>query len=108
VIVSRLIKWEAARCRPHPILDHNLFDSLGEARDTGEMGSAQGCRATSLDRACLSGSDRGCNGESNFGNRVGVTGIMFLMTELISSIRPQPLAMRANKASRSTVRLPGG
>ena len=32
----------AARCRPHPILDHNLFDPLGEAQlqDTGEMGSA--------------------------------------------------------------------
>ena len=32
------------------ILDHNLFAPLGEAQvqDTGEMGSAQGCRTTSF------------------------------------------------------------
>jgi hypothetical protein len=56
VIIPRLIKWGRPGVALTPILDHNLFDPLGEAQlqDTGEMGSAQGCRATSLDRACLS------------------------------------------------------
>jgi hypothetical protein len=56
VIIPRLIKWGRPGVALTPILDHNLFDPLGEAQlqDTGEMGSAQGCRATSLDRECLS------------------------------------------------------
>src|SRR5262245_8797307 len=50
-----LEKWEGGQVSPSANPRPRLFDPLGEAhQDTGEMDSAQDCRATSLDRARLS------------------------------------------------------